>query len=473
MKKKLVSILTVLLLVTVLAASVMAASSASISLSADSTTVGSGDTVTVTVSASVDSCGSGGIEVSFDSGVFQLSGGQWLLGNTFMSDFSTGSKDGVFAFDGSQAISGNAFKLVLKVKDGAPLGSSGVTVKFKADSISTSKSISITIACDHSYSNSCDTTCNSCGAERSISHSWNGGKVTKGATCTSTGSKQYTCKVCGETKTETVSKAAHSYDNDCDTSCNVCGGTRSIEHAYAWVLEGSGHIQKCTVCGVSQNQGEHTLETTTGGDATGHGFKCSVCGLIPDAQSHVYDNDCDTTCDTCGYVRTITHAYSGKWTFDANGHWYECMICGEKMEALPHTPGEAATETTDQVCLDCGYVIHPAGNHTHTMAGDWQSNDVGHWFLCACLSYTEPENHTLDAGTPDEEAGTITYQCTVCGYVLTEELVVETEPIPTETEAETDPDAVTLRRGVALLIAVLILAAGFGLGIIIGRISRA
>ena len=473
MKRIIVSTICLVLMAAMLTTSVLAASSVSIDLNASSTTVGSGDTITVTVNASVDSCGSGGIEVAFDTGVFQLTEGQWKLSNAFMSDFSTGSRDGVFAFDGTKKVSGSVFQFKLKVKDGAALGKTNVSVSFKADSKTASKSVSITIACDHKYDNSCDTTCNRCGVERSISHSWNSGKVLKAATCTAAGSKEYTCKVCGKTKTEKTSKASHTYDNACDTTCNVCGGSRNITHAYKWVLEGEGHIQKCSVCGVTQAQGEHTLETTSSADAVGHGFKCSVCGLIPKSESHIYESDCDTVCDTCGYVRTVTHAFSDKWTYDSSTHWHACMICGEKTEAVPHIPGEPATETTDQICMDCGYVIQPAGNHAHTMAGDWQSNDVGHWFLCACLSYTEPENHTWDAGTPDEQTGTITYQCTVCGYNITEEMIVET--VPTQTPAPTQPekdDGFDLDTGKLVILGVLILLTGFALGFIVARIFR-
>lgn len=473
MKRTIICILCLLLMTVLMVTPVLAAGSVSISLNASDSSVGSGDTVTITVKASVDSCVQGSIEIFHDAKVFDLISGECVLSGTDISYFDPSSKEGGFAIESAKGISGNVFQFKLKVKDGASLGKTNVSVSFKADNKAASKSVSITVACDHKYDNSCDTTCNRCGAERSISHSWNSGKVIKKATCTAGGSKEYTCKVCGKTKTEKTSKASHAYDNDCDTSCNVCGGSRSITHAYAWALEGEGHIQKCSVCGVTQEQGAHTLETTSSGDATGHGFKCSVCGLIPAAEAHAYENDCDTTCQVCGYVRTVTHAFSDKWTYDSNSHWHACMICGEKTEAVPHTPGEAATETTDQICLDCGYVIQPAGNHTHTMAGDWQSNDVGHWFLCACLSYTEPENHAWDAGTADAQTGTITYQCTVCGYNITEELVVETEPAPTEPEPEEDPNTIIMKIWMAAAVAGIALLAGLGLGIIIGRASRA
>lgn len=63
----------------------------------------------------------------------------------------------------------------------------------------------------HSYSGSCDATCNDCGATR-----------------TATGSHTYTyvcdesCNVCGATRSVT-----HTYSSDCDLVCNICAGIRT------------------------------------------------------------------------------------------------------------------------------------------------------------------------------------------------------------------------------------------------------
>ena len=51
--------------------------------------------------------------------------------------------------------------------------------------------------------------------EMCISHKWDAGVVTKEPTYTSTGTKKYTCKNCGETKTETIAKLVctnHAWD---------------------------------------------------------------------------------------------------------------------------------------------------------------------------------------------------------------------------------------------------------------------
>lgn len=432
--KKVIVILCVLLTLISIATSVSAAKSVSISLSANDTSVGSGDKVTITVKATVDQCGAGGMEVSYDTKRFELISGEWLL-DGILTDFNEKSKDGVFALSSEKKLSGKIFKLVVKVKGDAPLGNGSVTFKFKADEKTVSKSISIKVQCSHKYSNSCDTTCNSCGATRKITHTWNSGKVIKEATCTSTGSAKYTCTVCKETKTEKLSKTAHTYDHGCDTDCNACGATREITHNFAWTCDGTNHWQACTVCGLEQEKGAHTLATEISGNELGHGYLCSVCNLIPNAELHEFESSCDSDCGKCGYVRSIEHLYNERWSFDKEAHWYECSLCGETLEKIPHTAGDAATETTDQICTSCGFIIVPAGNHVHSLNGDWLSDDNGHWYQCRCGVLAESVAHKWDEGRVDEAAGVVLFTCTDCGRVSAEVYVPETEP-PAETEPQ-------------------------------------
>ena len=54
-------------------------------------------------------------------------------------------------------------------------------------------------------------------------HKWNGGKITKAATCKATGVKTYTCQICGKTKTESVAKTGHKYDSKTFMCTYGCG----------------------------------------------------------------------------------------------------------------------------------------------------------------------------------------------------------------------------------------------------------
>ena len=439
------------------ALTIQASAAPSASLSASKTSVNAGDTVTVKASVSSMDCKSGGVEVSFDSKVFELTGGKWLLSGAFITDFSTGTKDGVFAFTSSTAVSGNIFEITLKVKDGAAFGKSNVTVKLNLDGDTVSQSVGITVVCKHSYDNGCDTSCNKCGEKRTISHDWNSGKVDKKVTCTQDGAKTYTCDTCGEKKTETQKAYGHDYDNACDTSCNNCGEKRETTHKYSekWSSDRTQHWHKCTVCGDKKDAAEHTPgpeatetepqtctvcgyvikpslshvhslaeEWTT--DETGHWHTCKECDMIPDFEEHAFDNECDKVCETCGFTRETEHVYQTQWTADADGHWHQCEFCGDRLETEPHIPGPEATEFEAQICTVCGFELTPA-LHQHEYT--WNSDAENHWQECACEDVIEKAEHIWDEGRVTAEPtytddGVMEYNCSVCGGVKTEEIPV-------------------------------------------------
>lgn len=99
----------------------------------------------------------------------------------------------------------------------------------------------------HSYTNTCDSTCNNCSSKRTITHDY------AAATCT----VAKKCKVCGVTS---GSMLGHSYSNACDTTCNRsgCGVNRSITHSYkatttkATLSKNGKVVNKCSVCGYSK-----------------------------------------------------------------------------------------------------------------------------------------------------------------------------------------------------------------------------
>ena len=180
----------------------------------------------------------------------------------------------------------------------------------------------------HRYDNACDTTCNDCGKTRETSHSF-GKEWYKNSE-----KHWHECSVCHTKKDE----AAHIYDNACDKDCNVCGQTREVTHSYSEVWSY---------------------------DETNHWHECSVCHTKKDETPHTYDNACDTTCNDCGKTREITHSYSEVWSNDETNHWHECSVCHTKKDEAAHIPGAEATETTAQTCTVCGYVIKAPLGHTH------------------------------------------------------------------------------------------------------------
>ena len=64
--------------------------------------------------------------------------------------------------------------------------------------------------------------CAGCGnVGNKANHTWNSGSITKQPNCNNTGTKTYTCTVCGGTKVETIAKNnSHNFVNG---KCSVCG----------------------------------------------------------------------------------------------------------------------------------------------------------------------------------------------------------------------------------------------------------
>ena len=87
-----------------------------------------------------------------------------------------------------------------------------------------------------SHCSVCNTVIKAQTTTAALGHSWDGGKVTKAATCTTAGTKTYTCTRCKKTRTETIAATGHKVVKDaavaatCETTgktegshCSVCG----------------------------------------------------------------------------------------------------------------------------------------------------------------------------------------------------------------------------------------------------------
>lgn len=185
----------------------------------------------------------------------------------------------------------------------------------------------------HTYDNDCDTTCNVCGYVRTITH--------KGSAWSADETQHWhTCTVCGEQ----TDIAEHAYDNACDATCNVCGYVRSVEHDYSsdWVYDEAAHWRACTECGARTAIGDHVYDNDCD-------TACNVCGAVREVPGHVYDNDCDATCNICGAVRVAPHQYSKVWSADIVCHWHDCIACGVRTDICEHT------YDANGVCTVCGY----------------------------------------------------------------------------------------------------------------------
>ncbi len=281
----------------------------------------------------------------------------------------------------------------------------------------------------HVYDNACDTACNVCGTTRTITHdyaeAWTTDSTQHWHVCTVCGDIQdekanhtydnacdTNCNVCGATRT-----TEHAYDNACDTTCNVCGATRTITHDYAeaWTTDSTQHWHVCTVCGDIQDEKEnHAYDNACD-------TNCNVCGATRTTE-HAYDNACDTTCNVCGATRTITHDYAEQWSKDGEYHWHECTVCNAQKDKAEHIWVDGSiisspTETTEgskSVSCKCGATAVqtiPVLTHVHNYGQDWSHNDTNHWHECTCGDKKDNAVHTYDNACDTD--------CNICGTTRT------------------------------------------------------
>lgn len=251
-----------------------------------------------------------------------------------------------------------------------------------------------------------DMYCKDCGEKlsdgktiaKTTEHTWDGGKVTKAATCTEKGVKTYTCTVCGATKTEEIAATGHQHTevrNKVEATCTK---------------EGYSGDTYCTDCGEKLSSGTeiarkaHEYEERERNEANckRNGyilFVCKVCGdekrdVLPktDHQHTEIRNKVEATCTDEGYT----------------GDTY-CTDCGEKLSDGKKIPAtghihigylgkkEATCEndgyTGDAYCKDCGITLK-IGKNIPALGHTWEKKSV------ISPTYTKK--------------GTITYICKRC-----------------------------------------------------------
>lgn len=276
-------------------------------------------------------------------------------------------------------------------------------------------------------------------------------------TCTSKAVYYKSCSDCGVKGTETFEVGdtpSHNYQTTWSSDatshwheCSKCGDKKDNASHAAGDAATESTAQTCTVCGyvITPALGHtHNYNTTWSNNATEHWHDCIGCSSTKDNAPHDYTNACDTDCNTCGYVRTITHSYKTEWSSNAEKHWYECSVCGDKSSEANHIPGAEATETTDQVCTVCGFVIKEALGHTHNYSA-MKNDETNHWNECACGDKTDVAGHTWDDGVVTKEAtydaeGEKTFTCPTCSHTKIEsiEKLIREDDTTTDTDVNTD-----------------------------------
>lgn len=177
-------------------------------------------------------------------------------------------------------------------------------------------------------------------------------------------------------------------------TCDVCNKFFGDEN-------GTSEIQESETV---LNQISHSHATIWSDNATHHWKECS-CGDKAQYGTHVYDNTCDTTCNTCGAVRLIEHNYSTVWSTDANGHWHECTVCHDRADEGAHTGG-AAKCNAKAVCTECSNEYGSLGGHNYVQKAETQYLKSA----ATCINeavYNESCEYCLQAGTNTFEHGSV------------------------------------------------------------------
>ncbi len=273
----------------------------------------------------------------------------------------------------------------------------------------------IQASCSHSYgswqkvdNNNHKHTCSKCGKAETASHNWNGGKVTKNATCAEVGYKDQTCQTCNAQRTVELPKLqTHSYT--------------------AWEkTDEENHSRKCTVCNKVDTQ-EHNCPEEWSTSDNQHWFECADCKELVDLGDHNFNDNCENPCEICGYKRAGGHSLHENWDIsetghyhgcdaclyradfadhtissslaaDRDGHYYPCEVCGYKFDLQAHIPGPEATEEAAQLCTHCGYELAPMVVHVHDYPNLQHDRDT-HWGTCRCGEQLGPEAHTWNITT--------------------------------------------------------------------------
>ena len=174
--------------------------------------------------------------------------------------------------------------------------------------------------------------------------------------------------------------------------------------------------------------------------------------------------------DSYKKITIHSHNFGTAWKYkESDGHAHVCSFCGEHDTVIKHTPNiSAPTETQDQKCTVCGYVIAPSLGHihknnltkvtakpasctldgnseyyscscgkyfkdasasteikdknsviikaSHSFGTDWGYQDEnGHAHACVCGTHDELIPHTPGA----EATETTPQKCTECAYIIT------------------------------------------------------
>ena len=321
----------------------------------------------------------------------------------------------------------------------------------------------------HIYTDDADTTCNVCGYVRTVTPEIipvSQITLNKAETSISVGnSETLTATVAPE---NAANKALTWASSDEDVATVAPDGTVTAVKAGAATItataaDGSGKSAVCkvTVTGDTTPPAHEHRYGDWSKDGTNHWHECTDAACpnrnesITDKAAHDYDDNADTTCSVCGYVRTVTPEIIPVSQITLNKA--ETSISVGNSETLTATvaPENAANKALTWASSDedvatvapdgtvtavkagaatitataadgsgksavckvtvTGDTTPPAHEHRY---GDWSKDGTNHWHECTDADCPEQSESIKDkaAHIYDDDADTT---CNICGYVRT------------------------------------------------------
>lgn len=160
-------------------------------------------------------------------------------------------------------------------------------------------------------------------------HTYNSGVVTKEPTLTTTGTKTYTCTVCGQTKTESIPRltCTHSYDNGVVTR----QPTTTAEGVKAFT---------CTICGQTKTESIPKL------GCTNHTYNSGVVTKQPTVTAEGVKT---FTCTNCGQTKTesIPKLEAPKSNFTDVPRWFAAEVSWAEANRITEGYGNGKFGTND------------------------------------------------------------------------------------------------------------------------------
>ena len=239
-------------------------------------------------------------------------------------------------------------------------------------------------------------TCQRDGCGENHTHIWKK-TGTVAATCTDTGKTEYTCTVCGQTKTTTIKALGHKYET-VSTDDATCTTPKTVH-------------KECTRC--------HDKKDETSGEALGHNWRTSS----------------DKNSKTCIRCKT-THIHTwdeGKYSVeptckDAGKKLFTCTDCGDTKTVAVKSLGhdyqlvgtDPATCTTPAInhyaCSRCEDKVDQEDKDHPALGHDWKKNDDG---TVTCQRCGQTHEHKWDTEVISKVScttdGVTRHTCSICG----------------------------------------------------------